>query len=130
MTIADGCILVSCVLPVLCAGLAKSPGFGKPRRDGGFDNHNPRQWLAKLQGWQARAHAAQQNSFEALPLFIAAVLVAQQLQAPQARVDNVALLFVGARVAYIGAYLADAATLRSALWVVGMGACVALFFLA
>ena len=130
MTIANGCILVSCLLPVLCAGIAKWPGVGKRRRDGGFDNHNPRQWLAQLQGWQARANAAQQNSFEALPFFIAGVLVAQQLQAPQTRVDHVALLFVAARVGYIGAYLADAATLRSALWTVGMGACVALFFLA
>ena len=31
MTIADACILVSCLLPVLCAGAAKSPGFGKPQ---------------------------------------------------------------------------------------------------
>ena len=129
MTIADGCILLSCLLPVLCAGMAKSPGFGKPRRDGGFDNNNPRQWLGKLQGWQARANAAQQNSFEALPIFIAGVLIAQQLQAPQTRVDNLALLFVAARIGYIGAYLADLAALRSTLWLVGLGTCIALFFL-
>ena len=128
MTTADICILVSCLLPILCAGLAKSPGFGKPRRDGGFDNSNPRIWLSKLHGWQARANAAQQNGFEALPLFIAGVLVAQQLHAPQARVDNLALLFVAARVSYVGAYVADKATLRSFLWVVGLAACIALFF--
>ena len=124
MTIADGCILVSCLLPVLCAGAAKSPGFGKPRREGGFDNNNPRQWLAKQQGWQARAHAAQQNSFEALP-----VLIAQQLQASQRLIDNLALLFVAARIGYIGAYIADQAALRSTLWIVGLGTCIALFFL-
>ena len=129
MTIADGCILVACLLPVLCAGTAKSPGFGKPRREGGFDNNNPRQWLAKLQGWQARANAAQQNSFEALPIFIAGVLIAQQLQAPQTRVDNLALLFVAARIGYIGAYLADLASLRSTLWVVALGASIAFYFL-
>ena len=129
MTAADVCILVSCLLPILCAGLAKSPGFGKPRRDGGFDNHNPRIWLSKLQGWQARANAAQQNGFEALPLFIAGVLVAQQLQAPQARVDGLAMLFVAARVSYITAYVADKATLRSIVWVVGLAASVALYFI-
>ena len=129
MTIADGCILVACVLPVLCAGVAKSPGLGKRRRDGGFDNNNPRQWLAKLQGWQARANAAQQNSFEALPIFIAGVLIAQQLHAPQTRVDNLALLFVAARIGYIGAYLADLAALRSTLWVVGLGASITFYFL-
>ena len=128
MTIPDGCILVSCLLPILCAGAAKSPGFGRPRREGGFDNHNPRQWLATLQGWQARANAAQQNSFEALPIFIAGVLIAQQLGAPQGRIDNLAMLFVAARVGYIGAYLVDQAALRSVLWVVGIGACIALYF--
>ena len=129
MTIADGCILVSCLLPVLCAGAAKSPGFGKPRREGGFDNNNPRQWLAKLQGWQARANAAQQNSFEALPIFIAGVLIAQQLRASQGLVDNLALLFVAARLGYIGAYLADLAALRSSLWLVGLVASTAFYFL-
>jgi len=129
MTIADGCILLSCLLPVLCAGAAKSPGFGKPRREGGFDNNNPRQWLGKLQGWQARANAAQQNSFEALPIFIAGVLIAQQLQASQTLVDDLALLFVAARIGYIGAYVADLAALRSTLWVVGLAACIAFYFL-
>jgi uncharacterized MAPEG superfamily protein len=129
MNIADGCILVSCLLPVVCAGVAKWKGIGKPRRDGGFDNNNPRQWLARLEGWQARANAAQQNSFEALPIFIAGVLIAQRLQVPQVRIDSLAMLFVVARIGYIGAYLADQATLRSALWVVGLSACIALFFI-
>lgn len=129
MTIADSCILISCLLPILCAGVAKSPGFGKPRRDGGFDNNNPRRWLAGLDGWQARANAAQQNSFEALPIFIAGVLIAQRLQVPQGQVDNLAMIFVAARIGYIGAYLADRATLRSVLWVVGLGTSIALFFM-
>lgn len=130
MSTADICILIACLLPILCAGLAKSKGFGKPRREGGFDNHNPRQWLAGLQGWQARANAAQHNSFEALPIFIAGVLIAERLQASQARIDLLAILFVAARVGYIGAYLADRDMLRSLLWVIGLGACVALFFVA
>lgn len=128
MTIAEGCILIACVLPIACAGIAKWKGFGKPRRDGGFDNRNPRQWLAQLQGWQARANAAQANSFEALPLFIAGVLVAERMQGSQALIDGLALAFVAARVGYIGAYLADRATLRSALWVAGFACCVAMFF--
>lgn len=128
MTIADACLLAACFLPVACAGIAKSRGFGKPRRDGGFDNHNPRQWLAGLQGWQARAHAAQQNSFEALPLFIAGVLVAERLHASQALVDGLAVAFVLLRVGYIGAYVADRANLRSTFWVLAVACCVALFF--
>ena len=130
MTFAHSAILVACLLPIVCAGLAKSKGFGTPRRLGGFDNHNPRQWLAGLQGWQARANAAQQNSFEALPIFIAGVLIAERAQpALQARIDLLALLFIAARVGYIAAYVADRATLRSAFWAVGLGASIALFFI-
>ncbi|WP_310389075.1 MAPEG family protein [Roseateles sp.] len=128
MTIANYCMLVACALPVVCAGLAKSGGFGRPRRDGGYDNHNPRAWLAQQTGRQARANAAQANSFEALPLFIAGVLVAQQMAAPQGLVDALALGFVAARVAYIAAYLADKAALRSVIWFAGVICSVALFF--
>lgn len=128
MTIAEVCVLVSCLLPFACAVLAKSKGFGRPRRDGGFDNDNPRQWLAGLSGWHARAHAAQQNSFEALPIFIAGVLIAQRLGTPQSHVDGLALLFVAARICFIGTYLANWATVRSLIWVVGLGASVALYF--
>ncbi len=128
MTIAELCILIACLLPIVCAWIAKQKGFGKPRREGGFDNHNPRQWLANLQGLPARAHAAQMNSFEALPLFIAGVLVAERMQAAQGTVDGLAIAFIAARVAYIGAYLADRANLRSLLWVLGLGCCIAMFF--
>lgn len=128
MTITHACLLVACLLPIVCAGIAKSKGFGRPRREGGFDNHNPRQWLAGLQGWQARANAAQHNSFEALPVFIAGLFVAGQQQAAPAVVDGLALAFVAARIGYIAAYVTDRAGLRTILWMIGMGCCVALFF--
>ncbi|MFT7772527.1 MAPEG family protein [Roseateles sp.] len=128
MTIAQICLLVACLLPIGCAGLAKSKGFGKRRRDGGFDNHQPREWLAKLAGWQARANAAQANSWEALPIFIAGLFVAYQHQAAQATVDLLALGFIAARLAYVALYVADQASLRSLLWAAGMAASVGLFF--
>lgn len=128
MTIAEACILLACLLPIACAGIAKWKGFGRPRRDGGFDNHQPRQWLARLEGWQARANAAQLNSFEALPLFIAGVLVAQQARGPQALINALAAAFLLLRLGYIAAYLGDRATLRSGLWALGLACCVALFF--
>lgn len=128
MTLSHACILLACFLPIACAGIAKSRGFGKPRREGGYDNHDPRQWLARQQGFQARANAAQYNSFEALPLFIAGVLIAEQGGAAQATVDAWSVAFIVLRLAYIGAYLADKAPLRSALWIGGMACCVGLFF--
>ena len=128
MTIAQLCLLAACLLPIGCAAIAKSRGFGKRRRDGGFDNSRPRDWLARQEGWQARANAAQANSWEALPVFIAGLFGAGQHQAAQATVDALALGFVAARLAYIGLYLADRAWLRSLLWTAGMATCVALFF--
>ena len=128
MTLSQACILFACLLPIVCAGIAKYRGFGKSRRDGGYDNHLPRQWLAGLQGWQARANAAQMNSFEALPLFIAGVLIAERAGASQALVDGLAMFFVAARIGYIGSYLADRAAARSLFWLVGLLASIALFF--
>jgi uncharacterized MAPEG superfamily protein len=128
MTIAELCILIACLLPIVCAGIAKWKGFGVSRRDGGFDNHNPRQWLARLEGWQARANAAQHNSFEALPIFIAGVLIAQAHGAASSTIDALAVVFVLARVAYIATYLADRANLRTLSWVVALGCAIALFF--
>lgn len=128
MTLADTCILIACLLPIACAGIAKSKGFGKPRHEGGFDNHNPRAWLAQLQGWQARAQAAQMNSFEALPVFIAGVLVAERQGATQTTVNALAVAFVLLRMGFIAAYLADRPTSRSVVWLLALLCSVALFF--
>ncbi len=129
MTIANICIIVAGVLPIACAGIAKFRGFGVRRRDGGFDNHNPRAWLGTLQGYQARANAAQHNSFEALPLFIAGVLAAQQMHADQSRIDMLAMLFIALRLAFIALYVGDKASLRSLVWAAGLATSIALFFI-
>jgi uncharacterized MAPEG superfamily protein len=115
-TVAYWCVLLAALLPLACAWLAKWPLVGKPRRDGGFDNADPRGWLARQTGWQARANAAQHNSFEALPFFIGAVVIAHQLGAIQAWVDILALLFVTLRVIYIAMYVAGLPAARSAFW--------------
>lgn len=129
MTVASTCVLIACLLPVVCAGIAKSPGMRKSPREGGYDNANPRQWQAGLEGRQARALAAMQNNFEGLPFFIAGVLLAQQAGASQTVINAVAVAFVLSRLVYIGVYLANRATLRTAVWTFGMACCVALFLL-
>ena len=120
MTLALWCLLVVSLLPVACAGLAKW-GFR------GFDNRNPREWLARQEGWRARANAAQQNSWEALAMFTAAVLTAHLAGAAQATVDLLACAFVVARVLFIALYVTDRATLRSLVWIAGVACCVGLF---
>jgi uncharacterized MAPEG superfamily protein len=119
-TVAYWCVLMAALLPFACAYLAKSRGLGKPRREGGYDNNDPRGWLARQTDWQARANAAQANSFEALPLFIGAVIIAHQLGAPQTQVDILAVLFVTLRVIYIAMYVAGLPTIRSAIWALAL----------
>ena len=104
------------ILPIVCAGIAKYGMFSKSRRDGGYDNHNPRIWLGKQTDWRARANAAQANTFEALPFFFAAVIIAHQLQARQTVVDILAFMFVVLRLGYVLMYVADMAKTRSFIW--------------
>jgi uncharacterized MAPEG superfamily protein len=125
-TVAYWCVLIAALLPYACAWLAKSGGFGKPRSQGGYDNQDPRAWLARLTDWRARANAAQANSFESLPFFIGAVVIAHQLGAPQTRVDILAVLFVTLRVIYIAMYVAGLATVRSAVWLAALVANIAI----
>ena len=130
MTIANWTILGACMLPVVTMGLAKVASVRLPDRKARYDNNHPRDWEAKLTGWQARAYAAQNNGFEALPLFIAAVILAQQAHAEQGRIDLLALSFIGIRIAYVAAYLADIGTLRSLIWGAGLATNIALLAMA
>jgi uncharacterized MAPEG superfamily protein len=122
------CVLLAAIMPILCAGMAKSSGFGKPVQEGGYDNAMPRQWLAGQTGWRARANAAQANCFEALPFFIGAVALAQHAGADAARLDMLALLFVGLRLVYVALYIADRANARSLAWTLAVATNIAILF--
>ena len=119
-TVAYWCVLIAALLPIVCAGIAKSGMMSTSPREGGYDNNNPRSWLARQIDWRARANAAQANTFEALPFFFAAVIIAHLLQADQTRLDILALMFVVLRIAYIMMYVADWAKARSLLWTLAL----------
>ena len=121
MTIAYWCVLFMGLFPIVAAGIAKK-GFE------GYDNGMPRQWLAKQTGFRARANAAQANLFESLPFFFAAVIIASIANAPQARVDLLAIGFVIARIAYLVSYVVNWPTTRSIVWLAGLSCVVAIFF--
>lgn len=124
MSIAYWCVVIAALLPFLGTLTAKAGGrMPIPA------NRNPREWLDQLGGWQKRGHWYQLNSFEAFPAFAAAVLMATQLQAPQARIDQLAMAFIAFRVAHYVCYIADWATLRSVVWFGGMICTVWLFVL-
>lgn len=127
-TLAYWCVLVAAFLPIACAGIAKWGTFGKPVSQGGFDNVNPRVWLAKQTDWRARANAAQANSFEALPFFMGAVIIAHQMGAYQFRLDLLAFVYVVLRMVYIMLYVAGMANVRSLVWLLALGINIAIFF--
>jgi uncharacterized MAPEG superfamily protein len=124
-TLAYWCVLAAVLLPIVCAGIAKS---GKSGKSGKFDNHDPRAWLSRQQGVQGRANAAQANSFENLPFFIGAVVIAHQLQASQGWVDGLALAYIVLRMAYVACYLANLASLRSLVYMLAFAANIGLLF--
>jgi uncharacterized MAPEG superfamily protein len=128
-TVAYWCVLVACFLPLVCTGLAKWGMFTKSRRDGGYDNNNPRAWLLRQTDWRARANAAQANTFEALPFFIAAVVIAHQLGAAQTRLDVACLLWVLLRLVYVMMYVGDLATARTAVWTAAFVLNIVIMFL-
>ena len=121
MTIAYWCVLFIGLFPYVATGIAKK-GFE------GYDNAAPRQWLARQTGFRARANAAQANLFESLPLFFAAVIIASLANAPQNRIDLLAIGFVVARIAYLVCYVANWPTTRSIVWLAGLACVVAIFF--
>lgn len=128
-TLAYWCVLVAALLPIVCAGIAKAGMFGKSRKEGGYDNGNPRAWLAAQTEWRARANAAQANSFEALPFFIGAVIIAHQLGAVQARLDILAFLFVVLRILYIMMYVSGLASVRSIVWSAALAVNIGILFI-
>jgi uncharacterized MAPEG superfamily protein len=130
-TVAYWCVLIAALLPLLCSWLAKRGGSssGSQPQGGGFDNHNPRAWMARQTDWRARANAAQANSFESLPFFIGAVIIAHLLGAGQTLLDILALAYVMLRVFYIMMYVSDMPTARSALWAGAFMVNIAILFI-
>jgi uncharacterized MAPEG superfamily protein len=120
LTIAFWCLLVVAVLPIVCAGIAKAGGEA-------YDNHNPREWLDRQEGFRKRATAAQQNSWEAFGFFTAAVFVAHASGGPSEAVDQMAMAFVVARALYILTYVADWAMLRTLVWFAGFFLTISIF---
>ena len=118
-------MMIASVLPLLFAILAKVlGGFGMA------DNSHPRDVVAKYTGRAARANAAQQNSYESLPIFLASVIVAMLFFVPQVVINYLAVMYVMLRVIYGIAYIVNLSTLRSIIWTLSMACCFMLFYLA
>ena len=118
-----GSVLLAGLLPIVCAGISKWGARG-------YDNHNPREWMATQTGRRALANHAQANSLEAFPFYAAGVILAMLAGVDVAQLQIVALVFVVSRMLYVYCYVTDKASLRSLVWSVGFFASVSLYALA
>ena len=129
MTIAYWCVLVSIFLPYACFGIARNRARGSDGRRL-RDNNRPRDFARQLEGPAKRAWDAHLNSFESLPGFAAAVIIASLAHATQSWIDAFAVTWVLARIAYVALYLADKAALRSAAQFISLACVLGLFVVA
>ncbi|GHD72928.1 membrane protein [Luteimonas padinae] len=127
MTLATAywCILITALLPYVLALVAKTSGPG-------YNNRNPRAWLAKQDGNYRvqHANAAHLNAFEAFAPFAAGVLMAQFAGVDHGRIALLAVVFVAMRLAHGIFYVADVQLARSLAWLGGFACVVALMVMA
>lgn len=123
MTVAEWCVFCAVVLYLLT--IVPFKALGSPS----FDNARPRDPRFYDHPLRARALGAHLNGIETFPFFAAAVLLSEFRAAPQHLVDELAILFLIVRAAYVVTYIGDRPTLRSILWSIGFAINTAIFFL-
>jgi len=123
MTVAEWCVFASLMLYLLSIASVKWLRYGA------FDNSRPRDRAFYEEPLAARALGAHQNGIEAFPFFAAAVLLAEFRACPQNLINELAILFVIVRIAYVFTYIGNRPTLRSILWSIGFAINIAIFFM-
>ena len=123
MTAAEWCVFGTLMLYLLTIAPIKWTGFRR------FDNSKPRDPAFFQDPLRARALGAHINGIETFPFFAAAVLLAEFRASPQNLVNELAVLFLIVRIAYVLTYLGDRPTLRTILWNIGFAINLGIFFM-
>jgi uncharacterized MAPEG superfamily protein len=123
MTVAEWCVFGTVLLYLLT--IAPFKVTGSPQ----FDNSRPRDPAFYDDPIRARALGAHINGIETFPFFAVAVLLAEFRVAPQNLINELAVLFLIVRIAFVFTYLGNRPTLRSILWNIGFAINVAIFFM-
>lgn len=125
MTLAYWCVFAAILLPLVFTASAKFTGRFTPK-----DNLHPREYLEGLTGFRKRAHWAQLNTFESIPGFMAAVIIAHQIGGDQTLIDSLAVTYIILRLAYGFLYMANIGLLRTLVWGAALVCTLGLFFTA
>ena len=123
MTIAEYCVFAVVALYLLTIVPIKWLSYRQ------YDNSKPRDPAFYDDPIRSRALGAHQNGIETFPFFAVAVLLAEFRGAPQNLINELAILFLIVRGAYVLTYLGDRPTLRTILWNIGFLINTAIFFL-
>jgi uncharacterized MAPEG superfamily protein len=121
------CLIVVAVLPYVIAGIG---GYLRTKQFGSADNNHPRLQAAKLEGIAARAWAAQANAWEALAIFATAVFMTHLVHADEKATATACEIYLATRIAHPALYLANLATARTLVFIVGLACLARLFLLA
>ena len=123
MTVAEWCVFGAVLLYLLTLSAGKLSDIRR------LDNANPRDPAFFQDPLRARALGAHQNGIETFPFFAFAVLLAEFRLGSLRLIDELAVLFLIVRIAYVLTYVGNRPTLRSILWNIGFAINVAIFFL-
>jgi len=124
-------IIASVIASVILIVISKIPvAIEMNRMEGGYDNHYPRDQQAALSGLGKRAVGAHNNCIEAFPLFAVGVLLALWANADVMTIQNLCVVFICARIAYLVCYWLNWDKARSTVWTVGFICSVWLMVLA
>jgi uncharacterized MAPEG superfamily protein len=123
MTVAEWCVFGALILYLLTIAPVKWIGFRR------FDNTKPRDPAFYDDPIAARALGAHLNGIEAFPFFAVAVLLAEFRAGPQRLIDELAVLFLIVRIAYVFTYLGNRPMLRTILWSIGFAINLGIFFM-
>ena len=128
MNLPNSAILLYCI--VAAAVLIYLPFLvvGYERVKVGYDLSAPRAMFEKLPPYAQRATWAHQNSFEAFPLFTAAVLMAYITGQDSSIAVGAAIAFIIARLLYSVFYIFNIPLARSLMFAIG-STCSAILFI-
>src|SRR6202007_1873343 len=123
MTVAEFCIFG--VVAIYLLTIVPVKWFSSRQ----YDNSKPRDPAFYEDALRSRALGAHQNGIETFPFFAAAVLLAEFRASPQNLIDELAVLFLIVRIAYVLTYLGNRPRLRSILWNIGFIINLGIFFM-
>jgi len=115
--------LVLAFVQILAFDVARTGQYGLKWNTGARDEEMP-----PLSPIANRLQRAQNNLYETLPLFIAAVLIAHLADKNSALTHNGALIYLVGRVVYVPLYAFGVKQIRSLVWLVSTAGLLMIFW--